>query len=151
MRTLPVHPVIAPLVKKLVSSATDGYLIPGLLTGGKDARRSAGVVKRFGYHLRNHVGIKDTALTFHSLRHTFTNRCEIAGVPEPTTKLQTGHSRSDSLTYGHYSKGLPVAELAKAIAKVTYGPADAIVRRTAGRVKVTVMSHRRPTVVKRAA
>jgi integrase len=145
VRTLPMHPVIAPLVKRLVSTATDGYLIPGLLTGGRDARRSAGAVKRFGYHLRHHIGITDTALTFHSLRHTFTNRCEIAGVPEPTTKLLTGHSRGESLTYGHYSKGLPLTELAKAVAKVTYGPADALVKRTSGKVKITIRSRRRPT------
>lgn len=151
VRTLPVHPVVAPLVKRLVATASDQWLIPGLLTGGKDARRSAGAVKRFGYHLRHHVGITDTALTFHSLRHTFTNRCEIAAVPETTTKLLTGHSRGDSLTYGHYSKGLPLAELAKAINKVTYGPADALVRRTAARVKVTVKSRRRTLAGRLAA
>jgi integrase len=150
VRTVPLHPVIAPLVKNLVLRASDGWLVPGLLTGGRDARRSAGVSKRFGWHLRHHLKITDTALTFHSLRHTFTNRCEVAGIPEPTTKLLTGHSRS-SLTYGHYSKTLPLPELAKAVAKVTYGAADEIVKRTAGKVKITVRSHRRPTKSKLAA
>lgn len=150
VRTVPVHPVIAPLVKNLVARASDGWLVPGLLTGGRDARRSAGVSKRFGWHLRHRLKIDDTALTFHSLRHTFTNRCEVAGIPEPTSKLLTGHARA-SLTYGHYSKGLPVAELAKAVAKITYGAADEIVKRAAGKVKITVRSHRRATVRKLAA
>jgi integrase len=143
--------LVAPLVKRSVATASDQWLIPGLLTRGKDARRSAGAVKRFGYHLRQHVGMTDTALTFHSLRHTFTDRCEIAGVPETTTKLLTGHSRGDWLTYGHYSKGLPLTELAKAISKVTYGPADALARRTAARAKVTVGSHRRTPARKLSA
>jgi integrase len=150
VRAVPVHPVIAPLVKRLMSTANDQWLIPGLLSGGRDARRSAGVSKRFGYHLRHALKIADTALTFHSLRHTFTNRCEIAHVPEPTTKLLTGHSRA-SLTYGHYSKSLPLAELAGAIARVSYGPADDLVRRTASRVKITIRSRRRPARMAAAA
>jgi integrase len=142
VRDVPVHPVIAPVVSQLVKTATDGWLVPGLLTGGRDARRSAGASKRFGWHLRHHLKLTDPTLTFHGFRHSFTNRCEIAGVPEPTTKLLTGHARG-SLTYGHYSKGLPVTELAKAVAQVTYGAADALVKRTAGKVQITVRSRRR--------
>jgi integrase len=63
VRTVPLHPVIAPLVKRLVANATDGWLVPGLLTGGQDARRSAGMSKRFGYHLRHGLKLTDTALT----------------------------------------------------------------------------------------
>jgi integrase len=147
VRMVPVHPVIAPLVKKLVAEATDGWLVPGLLPGGRDQRRSAGASKRFGYHLRNHVKLTDGALVFHSLRNTFINRCEIAGVPRDTTKLITGHERDD-LTYGHYSTGLPLEELARAVAKVTYGSADELVKRTSGRVKITVRSRRRRTKAK---
>ena len=70
---------------------------------------------------------------------------------EPITKLLTGHSRGDSLTYRHYSKGLPLEELANAIPKVTYGPADWLVRRNTGKVKVTVRSRRIPAKSKMAA
>ena len=36
-----------------------------------------------------------------------------------------------------------VADLAKAIAKVSYGDADGVVKSTAGKVKITKKSHRR--------
>jgi integrase len=153
VRDVPLHPAIAPLVQHLAKSASDGWLIPGLLTGGRDARRSAGASKRFGYHLRHGLKLVDTALTFHSLRHSFVNRCEVAGIPVTTTALIVGHAGGRSgLTYGQkgasYSGGLPIGELAKAVEKVTYGAADALIRRTSGRVRITVRSHRRPTVGK---
>lgn len=157
VRDVPVHPVIAPLVQQLVKTANDSWLIPGLLTGGRDARRSAGASKRFGYHLRHGLKLTDSALTFHSLRHSFVNRCEVAGVPVTTAALIVGHAGARSgLTYGQkgasYSGGLPIAELAKSVAKVTYGAAaDGIVKRTAGRVRITFRSHRRPTAGRRAA
>jgi integrase len=143
-------------VKQLVKTASDGWLIPGLLHGGRDARRSAGASKRFGYHLRHDLKLTDTALTFHSLRHSFVNRCEAAAVPVTTTALIVGHAGArGGRTYGQkgssYSGGLPVAELAKAVEKVTYGAADGLVKRTAARVKITVRSHRRAPKVKRAA
>lgn len=147
VRAVPVHPVIAPLVKKLVAESTDSWLVPGLLPGGRDQRRSAGASKRFGWHLRNHLKLADTALTFHSLRHSFVSRCEEAGVPQTTAALLVGHSRAGSLTYSKagvgYSPGLPLQELAKAISKVSYGAADELVKRTAGKVKITVRSRRR--------
>lgn len=147
VRMVPIHRAIAPLVKQLVREASDGWLIPGLLPGGRDQRRSAGASKRFGWHIRHHLKLNDPALTFHSLRHSFLHRCEIGGVPQPTAALLVGHSRGDSLTYskpGHgYSPGLPLPELAKAIEKVTYGAADGLVRRLSGAVRVTVRSRRR--------
>lgn len=156
VRDVPVHSTIAQLVQRLVKTASDGWLIPGLLTGGRDARRSAGASKRFGYHLRRGLKLTDTALTFHSLRHSFVNRCEVAGVPLTTTALIVGHAGArGGLTYGQkgssYSGGLPIAELAKAVEKVSYGAADALVKRTSGRVKITVRSHRRQTPTGAAA
>jgi len=73
-----------------------------------------------------------------------------------TTALLVGHAGARSgLTYGQagasYSGGLPLAELAKAVAKVTYGAADELVKRTAGRVKITVRSRRRLARVAAAA
>ena len=150
VRAVPVHPVIAPLVRQLVKTASDGWLIPGLLTGGRDARRSAGASKRFGYHLRHHLKLTDRALTFHSFRNSFINRARAAGVPLLTAKEVVGHE-SEDLTYGHYSGALSTAERAAVVAKVSYGAADALVRRTAGKVKITFRSHRRPPKVQRAA
>jgi integrase len=147
VRTVPVHPVIRPLVARLAKQTKDGYLIPGLLTGGADDKRGHLLGKRFGTHIRAE-GFADPALCFHTLRNAFIHRCELAGIPETTAKLLVGHSRKASLTYGNatggYSPGLDVPELAKAMAKVTFGPLDAYVKEAAGKVKVDAnISHRR--------
>lgn len=34
IRRIPIHPVIQPLIERLIASTRDSYLIPGLLTGG---------------------------------------------------------------------------------------------------------------------
>jgi len=152
VRTVPVHPVIRPLVARLAKQTKDGFLIPGLLTGGLDDKRGHLLGKRFGNHIRAE-GFADPALCFHTLRNAFIHRCELGGVPETTAKLLVGHSRKASLTYGNvsggYSPGLDVPELAKAMAKVTFGPLDAYVKEAAGKVKVDAnISHRRRTTTK---
>jgi integrase len=148
VRTVPVHPIIRPLVARLAKQTKDGYLIPGLLTGGADDKRGHLLGKRFGYHVRS-IGITDKALNFHTLRNSFIHRCELAGVPEPTAKLLVGHSRKASLTYGNasggYSPGLNLPELAAAMSKVTFGPLDEYLKGTVSAIKVDAQkSHRRP-------
>jgi integrase len=148
VRTVPIHQVIQPLVTRLAKQTKDGFLIPGLLTGGADAKRGHLLGKRFGYHIRS-IGITDKALCFHTLRNAFIHRCELAAVPEPTAKLLVGHSRKASLTYGNatgggYSPGLNLPELAAAMAKVTFGPLDAYLKGAASAIKVDAnKSHRR--------
>ena len=147
VRTVPVHSVIRPLVARLAKQTKDGYLLPGLLTGGADDKRGHLLGKRFGYHIRG-IGITDKALCFHTLRNAFIHRCELGGVPEPTAKLLVGHSRKASLTYGNasggYSPGLNLPELAAAMAKVTFGPLDDYLKGTASAIKVDAhRSHRR--------
>jgi integrase len=122
VRQVPLHPTIKPLVKRLVESSTDGYLIAGLEEGGLDSKRGSAVSKRIGRLIRK-VVTKDQAVVFHSLRNTFINACETAGVPEASTKLLVGHSRQ-SLTYGLYSAGLDLPVLREAVLKVTHGPVD---------------------------
>lgn len=57
---------------------------------------------------------------FHSLRRAFITAMERAEVPESTAKLIAGHARG-SLTFGLYSRGVPVAQLAQAVQRVDYG------------------------------
>jgi integrase len=147
VRTVPLHPVIRPLVARLAKQTDDGFLIPGLLTGGADEKRGHYIGKRFGYHIRR-IGILDKALCGHALRNSFLHRCEHAGIPETTAKLLVGHSRKSSLTYGDksggYSPGLNLPELSKAMAKVSFGPLDDYLKGTASAVKVDAnKSHRR--------
>jgi integrase len=141
-RRIPVHPVITPLVKRLVENADDnGYLIPDLLTTGDDHKRSVLVSKRFGYAC-GRAGLTDPALTFHSLRNTFAQRLENAGVPHETAKLLTGHKRQD-MTYGVYSPGPNWDRLVDAVGKVTYGAAEEIVKAIAPTVTIETRPRRR--------
>jgi integrase len=131
VRRVPVHPVIANLVKRLASTSTDGYLVSDLKPGGIDGRRSHYASRRFGA-AKVRLGFTDKGLVFHTLRNAFMQRCEDAEVPESTTKLIVGHSRGSDITYGVYSPGPKFEKLAAAVARVTYGEADGYVRSSAG-------------------
>jgi integrase len=147
LRRVPIHSALHPLITQLVIKSRDGYLIPGLLTGGSDAKRSHYLGKRFGGLIRDN-GFDDPALVFHTLRNAFLQRCEEGLVPESTAKLLVGHSRKKSLTYGDagggYSPGVQLETLRKEIAKVTFGKLDGYLQEISGEVNVTMKSTRRP-------
>ncbi len=79
VRAVPVHPVIAPLVKQLIATSSDSYLLPGLLIAGRDSKRSVYLAKRAAWHIRQVMKITDKGFVTHGLRHTFTNACERGG------------------------------------------------------------------------
>lgn len=142
VRRVPIHRALRPLITRLKETSKDGYLIPGLLTGGFDDKRTHYVGKRFS-DLKEDLGFTDSALKFHTLRNAFMQRCEEGEVPESTTKLIVGHSRQADITYGLYSPGVKFDALKKAVEKVTYGDVDALVRKLAKSVEVTKRSRRR--------
>ena len=146
IRGVPVHPVIATLIDQLRKHSWDGYLIPGLLPGGADAKRGHYLGKRFGALIRK-AGFADPSLVFHTLRHSFIQRCEEGGVPESSAKLLVGHSRRSSLTYGNagvgYSPGVALDTLRLEIVKVSYVEVDAFVRTAGAQVQITQTSRRR--------
>lgn len=147
IRDVPLHPALHPLVDSLATSTKDGYLIPGLLTGGADGKRGHMEGKRFGYLIRK-LGFSDPALDFHALRYSFTDRCRQAGVPESTADLLTGHERPGKLSYGSgaagYSQSLPLDILAREVSKVTYGALDGYLKEAGGAVRVVSKARRRP-------
>jgi integrase len=135
IRFVPIHQSLAGMVERLKETATDGFLIPGLLSGGTDDKRSHVISNRFGRFLRT-KGFGDD-LDFHSLRRSFSQRCEDAGIAESTAKLLTGHARQ-SMTYGLYSPGPEWPTLIAAMQKVTYGATtDALVVSLADSAVVT--------------
>ena len=134
VRRVPVHPAIAPLIASLAASSHDGFLIPGLLRGGPDNKRSWYVGKRFGRVIRD-LGITDRQLDFHALRGTFITAMEGVGVAESTMQLIVGHKRS-GMTLGTYSAGVPDSTKREAICKVSFGELDAFVRDTGANVVV---------------
>ncbi|WP_156477405.1 tyrosine-type recombinase/integrase [Falsihalocynthiibacter arcticus] len=115
LRSVPIHPRLAPMIRHLCSNSSDGYLISGLSFNKYDDRSNA-IGKRFG-RLKSALGF-DQRLVFHSLRKTFTTELENAGVPENVTADIVGHEKK-TLTYGLYSKGNRIEVLQKAIRKIT--------------------------------
>lgn len=143
VRRIPIHPVIQPLIERLIATTTDNYLIPGLLTGGRDKRRGHYLGKRFT-NMRRQLGLDSPQTVFHCFRKALAQRCEDKEVPESTTELIGGWSRGHRMSYGLYSSGPSFETLRRAIAKVTYGEVDELVRRLAPSVEITMASHRRP-------
>lgn len=141
VRTIPIHPVLMPLVNQLIAKTDDGFLIPGLLTGGDDDKRGHLVGKRFGT-MCERLGFDDSGLNYHTLRNSFIQRCEEAGIPASTAKQLSGHKRGD-ITFGLYSPGVTQGSLLKALEGVTFGALDDYVRSVGATVEVTVRSRRR--------
>lgn len=65
--------------------------------------------KWFGRYLRQTCGIKDTALVFHSFRHTFKDYCRAASIPEDVHDALSGHG-SDSVAR-QYGGSYPLAPM----------------------------------------
>ena len=119
VRVIPMHPVLVPVIDRLRQTSDDGYLISGLLPGGRDNKRSHFASKYFGRFIRAN-GFTDPLLNFHGLRRAWTQRAETAKVPESTCNLIDGHARQN-LSYGLYSDGPDWPVLVEAMGKVSYG------------------------------
>jgi len=114
VRRVPVHSQILPLVDGL---GQRDWLIEGLQPGGEDGKRGHEASKRFGRH-KSKWGF-ERALVFHGLRMSFIAKMEAAGVPVTTAELVVGHARQ-SMSYGHYSRGLPLEQMREAVEAVNY-------------------------------
>ena len=137
VRRVPIHPVLAPLVSRLVKTSPDGYLIPGLLSGGYDDKRGVLIGKRFGYALRR-LGVDDPRVVLHSLRNTVETQLLSKGVPLERAQLIVGHERLGSSTPYVDRGSVQDRENHKAIALVSYGKAlDRFVAETGAKVNVT--------------
>jgi integrase len=127
VRDVPLHPAIRELVKKLVKSSTDGYLVPHLTPGGPDAKRSWNFVKKFS-RARRTAGVTRKRADFHALRHSMTTAMQRAGVPREVREQITGHAE-DTGAHAVYSHGQDFKTLLAAVSKVSYGKkVDALIR-----------------------
>ena len=116
-RIVPIHPKLAPTMKRLISSSSDGYVISGL-SQNKYNDRSNAIGKRFG-RLKKSMGFKDRREVFHSLRKTVASSLKNAAVTEAVAADILGHDH-DTMTYGLYTGDTPVPVMRKAIAKINY-------------------------------
>jgi integrase len=145
LRRVPVHPVIRPLVRHLVEATSDGYLLPGLLTGGADNQRGHYIGKRFGYLIRERLKIKDKRFVMHGFRNTVLSQMEVAEVSLLIRQQIVGHV-AGTVTERDYTGKATDVRKAEAIANVTYGPeVDALVETSTGRFAITKRSRRRKT------
>lgn len=118
VRQVPIHADIEPLIRDLVETSSDDFLIEGLPTGTRDKKRGHSLGNRFT-DVKKEVfpNSAKNELTFHGLRSTFITAMEQAGIPQSTAHLIDGHARQ-SLSYGLYSKGPGLQTLADAMSKV---------------------------------
>ncbi|MGN6314614.1 MAG: tyrosine-type recombinase/integrase [Rhodanobacteraceae bacterium] len=142
VRRVPIHPVIRPLVRQLADTSKDGYLLPGLLTGGKDDKRGHYIGKRFSYALRR-AGITDKRVVFHSFRNSVLTQMEAAGVELSLRQQIVGHERG-TITERTYTANAADRRRAEAIAHVSYGAkVDKLVQEVGRTFKIARVSRRR--------
>lgn len=143
VRRVPVHPVVAPLLSRLVATSVDGYVIPGLLQGGYDNKRSVLIGKRIGYAIRK-LGISDPRVVFHSLRNTVETQMIAKGVSLERAQLIVGHERLGSSAPYVGRGSVQDVESRRALELVSYGELDSYVSDEGAKASISAKSRRRP-------
>ncbi|MEZ5856757.1 MAG: hypothetical protein R3D67_19175 [Hyphomicrobiaceae bacterium] len=113
-REVPIHPSCMDVVKRAEALADEPWLFMSLRRSKDKGTRFQRIASRF---LRDVVGIDDTGLTMHSLRHTWRTVAREIDMPEPVSRAIMGHAmgRDDHAGYG----GLPsLTKRAEWMAKV---------------------------------
>jgi integrase len=116
IREIPIHPVIAPIVSRLLEASKDGFLIEA--TAATYNKRTNALGTRFG-RLKTSLGYGERHV-FHSIRKTVVSQLEQAGINENITADIVGHEKP-RITYGLYSSGTSLKQKAEALSQVTYG------------------------------
>ena len=117
LRDCPIHPVVAPLVARLIAASTDGFLIPST-ADNQYGNRSGPLSQRFG-HLKKRMGF-GPAHVFHSTRHTLVTLMHQAGVRSEVIADVVGHEKGN-FTLDTYGSGSSMAQKLEALSKVAYG------------------------------
>ena len=121
-RTIPAHPAIVPLLKRLVGKRTSGFLFADL-EADRFGRRGDLVGKKFTA-MKQRLGFGPEK-TFHSLRHMFVQQVRAQGVPEDLVADLVGHKLA-SITGARYGTAEARRKLLPgAIAKLAYRRASA--------------------------
>ncbi|MFV3373900.1 tyrosine-type recombinase/integrase [Pseudomonas sp. NY11226] len=116
VRYMPVHPVIKPIIERLVKESTDGYLIKSP-AGNKYGIRSDAFSKQFG-RLKTSLGY-GAKHVFHSFRGTMITQLHRADVSPVNIAAIVGHETGTS-TFDIYSEGPSPQQKLAAISKVDY-------------------------------
>ena len=98
-REVPIHDQLKDLIKELMNSSQDGYLLSGQ-SEDKDGKRSGAMGKRFG-RLKNQLGF-ERKYVFHIFRKTVVTLLEQADISENLAANIVRHEKP-SINYGLYS------------------------------------------------
>lgn len=126
LRTIPIHPVIRPLVAHLAATTPDGYLISGQQPSGVDDNRYTLLGKRVQTARKNLSCAHSNPL--YTLRHTVITQMTEAGHPEWLREAIVGHE-SGSVIGKHYVKSESLQLMLGALNTVTYGALDEAITR----------------------
>jgi integrase len=122
VRRVPVHLVLieAGLMRHVQEAKGRGdvRLFPALKPGGPDKRFGYAESKRFTAY-RRQIGCGGQGQDFHALRHSFTTTLVAADVSRAIIDELTGHEGAGETS--RYTKGLPLAVLQEAVARLDYG------------------------------
>jgi integrase len=130
-RAVPIHSALCKLgfldfVAERQRESEKAWLFPPISPDQRGGLKAWS--KWWGHYLREHIGIEDRDLVFHSFRHGFTDRARAAGVPEEVRKALMGHSDASTVSGGYGAKNMlarwGVNVLKDAIEKITYPGLD---------------------------
>jgi integrase len=116
-RTIPAHPAIVPLLKRLIANRTSGFIFADL-EADRFGRRGDWIGKRFTF-MKKKLGFGPNK-SFHSLRHTFVQQVRAVGTPQDLVADLVGH-RLVTITGDRYGRAEARKKLLPgAIAKLNY-------------------------------
>ncbi|AWK85344.1 site-specific integrase [Azospirillum thermophilum] len=115
IRRVPLHPDIRNAFLAFVEGKK-GRLFPDIRPGTNGDITDL-ISKRFNYW-RKRVGLTGQGLCFHSLRHSFKDRCREAGIAEEVHDALTGHAGGG--VGRRYGGRPPLKVLAEAVAKLQF-------------------------------
>jgi integrase len=121
-RRVPIHPVVIAMgfleYVETTAPKADSPVFPQLLPGGPDMKRGFYFTKWWSRY-RQAIGVFEKGYDYHSFRHGMTTKLAAAGVSLELRNELLGHEGA-STDEKVYLKGLPLEQLAEAIAKVEW-------------------------------
>jgi integrase len=116
VRQVPIHPLLAPLIDRLIKANPDGYLLPSS-GGNKYGIRSDPLSKAFG-RLKTSLGFGRQHV-FHSVRSTTITMLLRAGVPGSTVANIVGHE-TGLVTFDVYDEGASPKQKLDALSNLVF-------------------------------
>lgn len=118
-RHVPIHPALAPIIKRLIGQRTTGYVL-GATSADQWGNRGDALGKRFTRLKSSKAMGFGPEKTFHSIRHSFSSLLRAKGVPEDLVADMMGH-KIPGMTFGVYGgKDAARKLLPAALAKLKY-------------------------------